>query len=278
MNSLRLGSEGPRILALKKRLQNRGFNPGDVGTQFTIGTETAVRLFQQSVGLSPDGVVGSNTVAALGMPSIVSNVTLDMVAQMFPGTPRQNIRFHLPHVLMGLLDGQLADRAMMMMALGTIRAETASFQPVDEMISIFNTPIGGGPFSNYDSRADLGNQGPPDGSRFKGRGFVQLTGRANYLQIGNRIGLGTGLIDDPDLANDPEVAARILTSFLQTKENQIRHALSAKDLAAARKLVNGGSHGLADFQDAFRVGEGLIPALVEIRLAQAQGVGAGAGS
>ena len=275
MYSLSLGSEGPRVVALKRRLLQRGFNSGDASAQYTIGTEAAVRLFQQSAGLSPDGVVGPNTVAAMGMPSIATNATLDIVSQMFPGTPRQNIRFHLPYVLKGLLDRQLADRRMVLMALATIRAETALFQPIDEMISISNTPIGGAPFSNYDNREDFGNQGSPDGSSFKGRGFVQLSGRANYLEIGNRIGLGTGLIDDPDLANDPEIAANILAALLQTREMAIRQALTANDLARARKLVNGASHGFSYFQETYRAGEVLIPVQLQIHVAQTQSASAG---
>jgi peptidoglycan L-alanyl-D-glutamate endopeptidase CwlK len=110
----------------------------------------------------------------------------------------------------------------------------------------------------YDHRTDLGNQGPPDGDRFKGRGFVQLTGRSNYRLHGNAIGLGTQLIDNPDLANDPEIASKLLASFLKNKEQGIRSALAADDLATARKLVNGGSHGLDVFSSAYRTGRGLI--------------------
>ncbi len=158
-----------------------------------------------------------------------------------------------------------ADKSMVVMALGAIRAETGSFQPIDEFQSRFNTPPGGPPFALYDNRADLGNQGPPDGENFKGRGFVQLTGRANYLQIGNAIGLCDQLIQNPDLANDPDIAAKILAAFLGSKEDQIRQALEAGDLREARKLVNGGTHGLADFEDAFQRGQALLPDDVQVR-------------
>jgi peptidoglycan L-alanyl-D-glutamate endopeptidase CwlK len=80
---------------------------------------------------------------------------------------------------------------MVLVALGTIRAEAATFQPVEEIVSPFNTSKGGQPFDKYDNRRDLGNLGPPDGARFKGRGFVQLTGRANYESFSKAIGLST---------------------------------------------------------------------------------------
>jgi putative chitinase len=100
--------------------------------------------------------------------------------------------------------------------------------------------------------------GRPDGASFKGRGFVQLTGRANYAEHGARIGLGNGLIENPELANDPEIAAKLLASFLKRKEQTIRNALAENDLRTARKAVNGGSHGLENFIDAFNKGKNLI--------------------
>ena len=109
----------------------------------------------------------------------------------------------------------------------------------------------------YDNRKDLGNQGPPDGARFKGRGFIQLTGRSNYQEIGKA--LNVDLIAKPALANDPTVAADILALFLKKKELKIREALLENDLRHARRLVNGGSHGLDDFSAAFRTGEILLP-------------------
>jgi len=189
-----------------------------------------------------------------------------MVGQMFQASPpvKVNIQFHLPFVLRALLDAALADKSMVLMALGTIRAETGSFLPIDEGISKFNTSPGGTPFDLYDNRADLGNQGPTDGADFKGRGFVQLTGRANYTQFSGVLGLGSQLVDNPDLANDPVIAAQLLAAFLKSKEDKIRQALEASDLATARKLVNGGSHGLADFSDAFNRGQDLVPDEVQV--------------
>ena len=143
--------------------------------------------------------------------------------------------------------------AMLLMALATIRAETGSFQPLSEGISRFNTSPNGHPFDLYDHRRDLGNQGPPDGASFRGRGFVQLTGRANYTHYAHAT--GHDLVANPDLANQPEIAAELLARFLADKEPAIRRALAAGDLAAARRLVNGGTHGLDAFATAYRTGD-----------------------
>jgi peptidoglycan L-alanyl-D-glutamate endopeptidase CwlK len=268
MAVLALGSSGPSVTALQQRLQQRGFDPGGINGQFGPATQAAVQAFQRSVGLSADGQAGPNTIAALSMPSITHNFTLDIVAQMFPATPRLNIQFHLPFVLKALLDATLADKSMVLMALGTIRAETASFLPIEEFESRFNTTPGGPhPFDIYDHMTQLGNLGPPDGANFKGRGFVQLTGRANYTQFSKVIGLGDQLVQNPDLASDPDIASKILAAFLRAKENQIRQALQNNELAAARRLVNGGTNGLPDFTDAIERGRGLIPDPVQMSAA-----------
>lgn len=66
------------------------------------------------------------------------------------------------------------------------------------------------------------------------------------------------LLNEPDLANQPDIAARLLASFLKDKERLIKEALVEGDLRAARKLVNGGSHGLDRFTEAYEIGDRLI--------------------
>jgi peptidoglycan L-alanyl-D-glutamate endopeptidase CwlK len=265
MPVLQLGSSGPEVADLQNTLRDHGFDPGASDGSFGEGTAAAVEAFQRSAGLGADGVVGPQTAAALGLAapapvvSAIPAVTVAMVCQMFPNTPAQNIEQNLPLVLNALVSPQLANKPMILMALGTIRAETECFLPISEGQSPFNTSPGGHPFDKYDSRADLGNQGPPDGERFKGRGFVQLTGRTNYQVHGTAIGLGDQLIGNPDLANDPAIAAQLLASFLKSREQSITAALATGDLATARRLVNGGSNGIDRFTDAYNIGKSLIP-------------------
>ena len=210
-------------------------------TEIVIG---ATQGFMASRYLAPDA-------------GYTARVTVDAVVPMFPGTPRANIEANLPFVEAGLRQCDLDDRDMLLMALGTIRAETASFKPVPEGQSKYNTAPGGEPFGLYDGRTDLGNTQPGDGARFKGRGYVQLTGRANYKTVGGQIGVD--LAGDPDLGCDGATAGLILAQFLKNHEAAIRAALADDDLAKARKLVNGGSHGLDAFSDAYRKGQASLP-------------------
>jgi putative chitinase len=266
MAILREGARGNLVIQLQTALKAHGFDPGGIDGGFGPNTTAAVKAFQGSAGLQVDGIAGPATFGALGLdlapattgPSVTGSVTVAIVSKMFPGTPVGNITTNLPFVLSALDSFNLGDKDMVLMALGTIRAETGSFKPISEGISKFNTTPGGHPFDRYDNRKDLGNQGPPDGASFKGRGFVQLTGRANYTKFSAELGLGNQLVTNPDLGNDPTIAGRLLAVFLKDKETQIRAALSNRDLALARKLVNGGSHGLSAFVDTFTIGEGLI--------------------
>jgi peptidoglycan hydrolase-like protein with peptidoglycan-binding domain len=286
MSVLKQGSSGPEVTALQTRLRELGFDPNGVDGNFGPGTKAALIAFQKSKGLTADGIAGPQTMGALqlgagaaagasmgtttssgdsvgggtaaGAAPAVAGVTAETVSKMFPGVPITNIKENLPFVLQALADAGLADKPMVLMALATIRAETGNFTPLSEFKSKFNTAPGGPPFGLYDNRHDLGNQGPPDGDSFKGRGFIQLTGRSNYQVHGAAIGLGNQLIDNPRLANQPDIAAKLLASFIKSKEQAIRNALKAGNLKKARKLVNGGSHGLDEFTKAFNTGKNLL--------------------
>ena len=265
MYILKPGATGSGVVSLQQSLREHGFDPGSDKGDFDLATEAAVLAFQKSEHLLPDGLVGPETSAALGLPpqpgapDITLSVTPEMVSHMFPATLPRSIAANLPAVLDALRNAGLGDRQMVLTALATIRAEAAPFEPLEEAESRFNTSPNGAPFDLYDRRKDLGNQGSPDGAAYRGRGYVQLTGRVNYASYGPRLTPAEDLITQPARARDPAVAARLLALFLSDKQRPIRLALLQNDLWAARKLVNGGSHGLNDFIDAFRAGQKALP-------------------
>jgi len=138
-----------------------------------------------------------------------------------------------------------SDRTLFLVALATIRAETESCVPCEE------------PFDLYDFRHELGNQGPPDGHRYRGRGYVQLTGRYNYHHFGPVIGLD--LITSPDLAALSFPAAQLLFAFLRSKGEKLLGSAHAGDLAAVRRCVNGGTNGFDRFRNAFQIADSILP-------------------
>ena len=263
-DSLRITDHGPEVKRLQERLSLRGFRPGPADGIFGSATATALIAFQRAQDLLPDGIYGPKTKLRLDPGSIVRKVdpaalvTVDVVTKMFPATPVAPIARFLPAIIGALQAGSLADKPMILTALATIRAESEGFEPIEEQVSRYNTSPRGAPYDLYDHRADLGNRGKPDGERFRGRGFAQLTGRANYAAIGKELGLGTALLEEPRRALDPEIAAKILVAFLRPRERAIKEALLDGDLLRIRRLVNGGSHGFGRFADALVRGYRLV--------------------
>ncbi|MGZ3304554.1 MAG: D-Ala-D-Ala carboxypeptidase family metallohydrolase [Asticcacaulis sp.] len=92
----------------------------------------------------------------------------------------------------------------------------------------------------YGNRPDLGNVNPGDGFKYIGRGFIMITGRANYSHFGDLI--SQPLTDHPELLEQPGAAA--LASAAYWKSRNINVAADRDDITTVTKLVNGGTVGL----------------------------------
>lgn len=94
----------------------------------------------------------------------------------------------------------------------------------------------------YEGRRDLGNTHPGDGERFRGRGLIQVTGRANYFRAGGE--LGQDFIAHPEkLASFPWAA---LSAGQHWRDHNINAAADRDDVREVTRLVNGGGNGLAE--------------------------------
>lgn len=94
--------------------------------------------------------------------------------------------------------------------------------------------------SQYEGRKDLGNVNPGDGPRYKGRGFIQITGRANYTQASKDLGID--LVNHPELAERPDVATKVSLWYWKTRvQPKISNFNNTK---AVTKKINGGLRGL----------------------------------
>lgn len=92
----------------------------------------------------------------------------------------------------------------------------------------------------YEGRKDLGNTKPGDGVKFKGRGLIQLTGRANYETYGKK--LEVNLVGNPDLAAQFPWAA--LTAGQYWADHGLNALADVDDIYRITRRVNGGLNGL----------------------------------
>ncbi len=118
-------------------------------------------------------------------------------------------------------------------ALATARVEVGrSFLPVAEnkLIAL-----------QYEFRKDLGNTVFGEGVLYRGRGYIQLTGCANYQKYGEELGID--LINLPDLALNQAVAAKILARYFKDTGCDV----ACGDWVKVRELVDGGTNGLTTF-------------------------------
>lgn len=96
----------------------------------------------------------------------------------------------------------------------------------------------------YADRMGNGDEASGDGYRFSGRGFIQLTGRDNYREVG--VALGTDLIGSPKKAAEPGTAALIALHFWQSRG--CNDAADLDDVAKVTRLINGGLVGFEERQ------------------------------
>lgn len=94
----------------------------------------------------------------------------------------------------------------------------------------------------YEGRADLGNTQPGDGARFKGRGLIQVTGRANYQKASDA--LATDFIGTPELLADPENAVRSAMWFWQS--HGLNEQADVGNFERITRIINGGLNGQAE--------------------------------
>lgn len=106
-------------------------------------------------------------------------------------------------------------------------------------------------FAKYEGRKDLGNTQPGDGLKFKGRGYIQITGRDVYDKAGKYLGID--LINNPLLAEDPVTAAKLVVYFFFEYKKGRTTSLNWDDVTAVTRVVNGGTNGLEDRKNKYAV-------------------------
>jgi peptidoglycan hydrolase-like protein with peptidoglycan-binding domain len=243
--------DGKRVLVsrLQRRLRL------EVDGFFGEDTEKAVKRWQathdgrgrrvpRGTGLAVTGVVNDATWGALMTPRGSDDDWLGprrIASAIGASTP--DVVDNWPLIEQALDEAGLEDDATRIAAAATVLVEVGPrFDPINEFGDrAYFTRM-------YEGRDDLGNTRPGDGARYHGRGYIQLTGRANYRTYGQR--LGVPLENKPQLALEPKVAARVLADYFKTRD--IAASARRGDWREVREKVNGGLNGWPEFQRAVK--------------------------
>lgn len=138
----------------------------------------------------------------------------------------------LPHLIAAMKEFHINTPARQASFLAQVGHESGQLRYVKELAS----------GAAYEGRKDLGNTQPGDGVRYKGRGLIQITGRANYAKCG--AALGHDLISQPVLLESPELACRSAAWFWSA--NGLNELADKGDQVKVTRRINGGINGLAD--------------------------------
>lgn len=176
------------------------------------------KKLQANLGVAADGVIGRGTLRALFAHM---GATVDRSVELALSA---NVHFRS----YGILDHPL--RLAHFMA--QLAHESGGFKWMEEIAS----------GAAYEGRKDLGNTVAGDGKRFKGRGPIQLTGRANYRRFGER--LGFAFEDHPEMVAIPSVGLLVACEYW--KDRGLNAKAGDDDILAVTKAINGGTNGLDD--------------------------------
>jgi putative chitinase len=265
---LKLGSEGEDVKKLQIKL---GVDP--IG-KFGPKTDAAVKAWQSANGLAADGVVGPATWAKLMGESVQSAPVVITEPAPLPsagGLKLEKLRGHIPDAVIA----QIPDTAAKFNINTPLRLahflaqcghESGGFKVTQEnlnysakgLMGIFKKYFPTQQLAEayqrqpqkiankvYASRMDNGSEASGDGYKFRGRGYIQLTGRANYTAFGKAI--------NEDIANNPDVVsgkyALLSAAWFWSKNglNTLADGGSSDQVVTSiTKRVNGGTIGLPD--------------------------------
>lgn len=200
-------------------------------------------------------------VQLLGNEIIVMNLTAEQIAKATGSSLEDAERFR-PHLNKYMDKYGINTPNRVLAFLAQVGHESASLRTTEEYAS----------GSAYEGRSDLGNIYAGDGVRFKGRGLIQLTGRANYQKMSQKV--GKDLISNPDLVLHPDLATEVSAIFWRDRE---RNGLSLNqwadkfNLAAPiqdpanwevhtniTKAINGGTNGIYDRAEKLASGSQIL--------------------
>ena len=265
---LKLGSEGEDVKKLQQKL---GVDP--IG-KFGPKTDAAVKAWQAKNGLTADGIVGNGTWGKMFSESTVSAPTL--ITEPAPvasagGLKLERLRGHIPDAVIAQIPDTAAKFSIntplrLAHFLAQCGHESGGFRATQENLNYsakgltgtfkkyFPTESAAVPYAKnplkiaskvYGGRMGNGPEPTQEGYKFRGRGYIQLTGKENYTAFGKSI-------NEDILSNPDKVAssyALLSAAWFFSKNGLHKMADEGSSDAVVTKItkrVNGGTIGLAD--------------------------------
>jgi putative chitinase len=158
-------------------------------------------------------------------------ITLEELKKIMPYAGRRT-EFYLDHLNAAMDEFSIDTPQRQAAFLAQIAHESGSLNYVKELAS----------GKDYEGRRDLGNTEAGDGVRYKGRGLIQITGRANYRACGEALGIGC--VELPELLEIPENATRSAGWFWQSRG--LNEIADKGDFLLITRKINGGTNGYKD--------------------------------
>jgi putative chitinase len=272
---LKNGSKGEDVKKLQAKL---GLGADGV---FGSGTEAAVKKWQAANGLTADGIVGEGTWAKMfGEKQLITEPSTPIVNA--GPLKLENLKGHVPDAVIA----QIPDAAKKFNISNPLRLahflaqcghESAGFKAIQENLNYsadglkkifpkyFPGNLAEGYARNpekiaskvYGSRMGNGDETTKEGFKFRGRGYIQLTGKDNYTKFAKFIGEDT--VGNPDLVATKYPLASAAFFFDSNKLWEIcDKGADDATVTAVTKRVNGGTIGLADRIKHFKEYFGLL--------------------
>ena len=264
---LRKGDNNEQVKLLQQKL---GIEPiGNFGPK----TEEAVKAFQTKHGLTPDGIVGDGTWAKI-MNEGVSAPTPQPISTPAPqvaGLKLDKLKGHVPQIVIDSIPevaSKFGINTPLRVAhfLAQCGHESGGFRLTQENLNYsakglngifrkyFPTEASAAPYNRnpqkiankvYGNRMGNGPESSGDGYKFRGRGYIQLTGKENYTAFGKSIGVD--IPSNPDLVASKYALASAAWFFSKNGLHKIADE-GASDVVVTKitKRVNGGTIGLPD--------------------------------
>jgi len=266
---LKKGDNNENVKLLQQKL---GIDPiGNFGPK----TEEAVKAFQAKHGLTADGIVGDGTWAKIMNEGSVAPAPAapQPTATVAPvgGLKLDKLKGHIPDGVIAMIPDtaakfQINTPLRLAHFLAQCGHESGGFRVTQENLNYsakglagifkkyFPTEAAATPYARqpqkiankvYANRMANGSEASGDGYKFRGRGYIQLTGRDNYTQFGKAI--GEDIASNPDKVSSQYALLSAAWFWSKNGLNKLADGGAGDTVVTSiTKRVNGGTIGLAD--------------------------------